>query len=362
MRDLLYVAPGPGSEADGRDRPARCPSSGNPVFASLAQALETRATAVGFATIICNTAGSAMREVDYVHMLLERRVDGMVFVCSEVTDVRGEHSHYRQLLEQGARLVFVNGGSDAARRSRPSASTSGRRAGSRPSTCSRSGTGASASSPAAQFAQATREKALGRAATRSREAGLDRRALGRARELHGRGRAAGAARAPRVRERRPADRGDLLERPDGDRGASRRPRRSACASRRTSRSSASTGSTPRRGRSPPLTTVEQPIDEIAETTVDALRVADRRRRSRPCRATSSARACAWAGRRAAPSEAPATPRVARRTSAPGQPRQGREHVVQVVERLVARRPARRASARGRRGRRPAPRRATRTGR
>jgi DNA-binding LacI/PurR family transcriptional regulator len=54
-----------------------------------------------------------MREVDYVHMLLERRVDGMVFICAEITDVRGEHSHYAQLLEQGARLVFVNGGSES---------------------------------------------------------------------------------------------------------------------------------------------------------------------------------------------------------------------------------------------------------
>jgi hypothetical protein len=54
-----------------------------------------------------------MRELDYVHMLLERRVEGMVFISSEITDVRGEHSHYAQLLEQGARLVFVNGGAES---------------------------------------------------------------------------------------------------------------------------------------------------------------------------------------------------------------------------------------------------------
>jgi DNA-binding LacI/PurR family transcriptional regulator len=111
MRDLLYVAPG-------RTEPSGAigllmPEFGNPVFASLAQAMETRATAAGFATIICNTAGSAMREVDYVHMLLERRVEGMVFVCAEITDVRSEHAHYAQLLEQGARLVFVNGASES---------------------------------------------------------------------------------------------------------------------------------------------------------------------------------------------------------------------------------------------------------
>ena len=111
MRDLLYVPPG-------RVEPSGAigllvPEFGNPVFAALAQAMEARATAAGFATIICNTAGSAMREVDYVHMLLERRVEGMVFICAEITDVRGKHSHYAQLLDQGARLVFVNGASES---------------------------------------------------------------------------------------------------------------------------------------------------------------------------------------------------------------------------------------------------------
>ncbi len=111
VRELLYVAPGRTVPSDAIG--LLVPEFGNPIFAALAQAMETEATQAGFATILCNTAGSAMREVDYVHMLLERNVDGMVFICSEVTDVRGEHSHYRQLLEQGARLVFVNGGSDS---------------------------------------------------------------------------------------------------------------------------------------------------------------------------------------------------------------------------------------------------------
>ena len=111
MRELLYVPPGR-TEASGAIG-LLLPEFVNPVFAALAQAMETRATAAGFATILCNTAGSAMREVDYVHMLLERRVEGMVFICAEITDVRGGHEHYTQLLEQGARLVFVNGGSES---------------------------------------------------------------------------------------------------------------------------------------------------------------------------------------------------------------------------------------------------------
>jgi DNA-binding LacI/PurR family transcriptional regulator len=109
MRDLLYVPPG-------RVEPAGAvglfvPEFGNPVFAALAEAMEAHATRAGLATILCNTHGSAQRELDYVHMLLERRVEGMVFISAEITDVRGKHAHYAQLLDRGARLVFVNGGS-----------------------------------------------------------------------------------------------------------------------------------------------------------------------------------------------------------------------------------------------------------
>jgi len=111
MRDVLYVPPARPDAAGAIG--LLLPEFANPVFAALAQAMETYATRDGLATILCNTAGSALREVDYVHMLLERRVDGMVFICAEITDVRSEHEHYAQLLERGARLVFVNGASES---------------------------------------------------------------------------------------------------------------------------------------------------------------------------------------------------------------------------------------------------------
>ena len=46
-------------------------------------------------------------------MLVERRVDGMIFISSEVTDLRSDHRHYRRLREEGARIVFVNGSADS---------------------------------------------------------------------------------------------------------------------------------------------------------------------------------------------------------------------------------------------------------
>ena len=114
MRDLLYV-PRQGAGASAATTGAiglLVPELANPIFPALAQELERQASTAGLATILCNTAGSALREADYVHMLLERRVDGMIFISSEITDIRSDHAHYRLLLREGARLVFVNGGSE----------------------------------------------------------------------------------------------------------------------------------------------------------------------------------------------------------------------------------------------------------
>jgi DNA-binding LacI/PurR family transcriptional regulator len=111
MRELLYVPPGrkPSTGAIG----LLVPELENPIFPALAQAMEAHATAAGLATILGNTTSAAFREVDYVHMLLDRRVDGFIFISCEMTHLSGDHSHYARLLEEGARLVFVNGMLDA---------------------------------------------------------------------------------------------------------------------------------------------------------------------------------------------------------------------------------------------------------
>jgi DNA-binding LacI/PurR family transcriptional regulator len=107
MRELLYVPPG--------RRPATgvigllLPDFENPIFPSLAQAIGRRATEAGFASILCSTTAAAFREVDYVHMLLDRQVDGMIFISCEMTNMSGEHDHYARLADEGARMVFVNG-------------------------------------------------------------------------------------------------------------------------------------------------------------------------------------------------------------------------------------------------------------
>jgi len=106
MRELLYIAP---AESDAAMIGLLVPELENPIFPALAQAIETRAAHVGLSSILCNTEGATRREIDYVHTLLDRRVAGMIFISCEMTNLRGDHDHYGRLAEEGARLVFVNG-------------------------------------------------------------------------------------------------------------------------------------------------------------------------------------------------------------------------------------------------------------
>jgi len=107
MRELLYVPPVRRQETGLIG--VLVPELANPIFPALAQAIETRAAPSGLASILCNTREAAFREVDYVHMLLDRRVEGMIFISCEMTNLRGEHTHYARLVAEGAQIVFVNG-------------------------------------------------------------------------------------------------------------------------------------------------------------------------------------------------------------------------------------------------------------
>ena len=86
------------------------PELSNPVFPAFAEALETRAAGRGYSSVLCNTRSASIREEEYVRMLLARGVEGMVFVSPEATDVAASHDHYRQLKAEGVHMVFVNGG------------------------------------------------------------------------------------------------------------------------------------------------------------------------------------------------------------------------------------------------------------
>jgi len=264
MRDLLYVPPGR-SEANAIG--LFVPEFSNPVFAALAEAMEMHAARSGLATILCNTHGSATRERDYVRMLLERDVEGMLFISAEITDVRGRHSHYSKLLDRGARLVFVNGGSEDLDVTSVGVDerAAGRIATEHLVELGHERIGFVAGEP---YALPTREKTVGHLDALE-SAGLEDGSIAHSEFTLDGGRMA-------VR--------DLLERP-----ARKRPTGVICSSDLMAigamQEALAQGLQIPRDLSivgfdgidaadwtnPPLTTVEQPIDEIARTAVDALR-------------------------------------------------------------------------------------------
>src|SRR5438552_3380039 len=85
MQDLMYVPPRRSTVSGAIG--LLVPELANPVFPALAQAMEARAKTRGFASILCNTEGSPTTESDYVHMLLERQVGGMIFISCEGADL-----------------------------------------------------------------------------------------------------------------------------------------------------------------------------------------------------------------------------------------------------------------------------------
>jgi DNA-binding LacI/PurR family transcriptional regulator len=85
------------------------PELSNPVFPAFAEALETTATNAGYSSVLCDTRASSLGEEQYVRMLLARGVAGMIFVSPEAADTAALHGHYEHLISDGVKMVFVNG-------------------------------------------------------------------------------------------------------------------------------------------------------------------------------------------------------------------------------------------------------------
>ena len=78
------------------------PSVENPIFAQLTQIVEMTAQKFGFSTILCNSEGKIEKEMEYIHLLLEKQVDGIIF------DAIGEFADgFLRVIEQHAPFVLV---------------------------------------------------------------------------------------------------------------------------------------------------------------------------------------------------------------------------------------------------------------
>jgi LacI family transcriptional regulator, repressor for deo operon, udp, cdd, tsx, nupC, and nupG len=87
------------------------PELQNPIFPALAEVVAGALAQRGFNAVLCTRTGS-MSEAEYVEMLLERQVSGMVFAGGQYAEVDAPHEHYARLLQLRLPVVLVNAAAD----------------------------------------------------------------------------------------------------------------------------------------------------------------------------------------------------------------------------------------------------------
>ncbi|WP_199523736.1 LacI family DNA-binding transcriptional regulator [Micromonospora craterilacus] len=105
----------------GYERPARLrkrsaglvglvvPELDNPIFPAFAQIIESALAPTGFTPVLCTQTPGGVREDEYVEMLLDRQVSGIVFVSGLHADTAADHDRYRTLIARPLPIVMING-------------------------------------------------------------------------------------------------------------------------------------------------------------------------------------------------------------------------------------------------------------
>ncbi|WP_090030939.1 LacI family DNA-binding transcriptional regulator [Cellulomonas marina] len=85
------------------------PELSNPVFPAFAQVIETMLTERGYTPLLCTQSPGSTTEDQYVDVLLEHGVAGIVFVSGLHADTTASTERYERLLHRNMPVVFVNG-------------------------------------------------------------------------------------------------------------------------------------------------------------------------------------------------------------------------------------------------------------
>ena len=85
------------------------PELENPIFPAFAQVMETLLAQHGYTPVLCTQTPGGVTEDEYVELLLDRGVAGIIFVSGLHADSTANHSRYAALVERGLPIVLVNG-------------------------------------------------------------------------------------------------------------------------------------------------------------------------------------------------------------------------------------------------------------
>ncbi|WP_394824623.1 LacI family DNA-binding transcriptional regulator [Pendulispora albinea] len=86
------------------------PELQNPIFPAFAEAVAGALASRGFTPVLCTRTTHGVTESDYVDMLLEQQVSGVVFAGGNYAQGDADHGHYHRMLERGLPAVLINAG------------------------------------------------------------------------------------------------------------------------------------------------------------------------------------------------------------------------------------------------------------
>ncbi|MEV6495822.1 LacI family DNA-binding transcriptional regulator, partial [Actinoplanes sp. NPDC051633] len=88
------------------------PEMSNPVFPALAEAMAGALAKRGFSTVLCTRTVDGVSEAEYVRILLEQQVSGVLFGGGLYQEADADHAHYAALRERSLPTVLVNAAVD----------------------------------------------------------------------------------------------------------------------------------------------------------------------------------------------------------------------------------------------------------
>jgi alanine racemase len=85
------------------------PELENPIFPAFAQVIESTLAQRGYTPVLCTQTPGGVTEDEYVDMLLDRQVSGIMFVSGLNADTTADPDRYRKLVARPLPIAFVNG-------------------------------------------------------------------------------------------------------------------------------------------------------------------------------------------------------------------------------------------------------------
>lgn len=105
----------------GYERPARLrkrsaglvglvvPELDNPIFPAFAQVIESVLAQSGYTPVLCTQTPGGVTEDEYVEMLLDRQVSGIIFISGLHADTTADPERYRRLVARKLPIVLITG-------------------------------------------------------------------------------------------------------------------------------------------------------------------------------------------------------------------------------------------------------------